>query len=291
MNILVVGGTRFAGVHMVRNLLADGHAVTLANRGRTADDFGDAVKRVVIERTDAESIKRELGGKHFDVAYDTQAFSSNEVKYLLDAVKCDRYIEVSTLSVYSPNERIAQPESDFEPTAYPLKWIGRNDFGYDEIKRQAECAIFQEYANIPSVAVRFPLIIGTDDYTKRLYFYVEHIVKSLPMHVDNLDSKFEFIMSDEAGKFLAWLATSDFCGPINAANMGSATLGEIITYVERKSGVNAILTPDGDAASFNGFGDYGLDLSLARQIGYDFPEINTPLYKLLDDYITTARLE
>jgi len=289
MKILVVGGTRFAGVHMVRQLLADGHAVTIATRGKTADGFGDAVKRVVIERTDAESINQALGGKRFDVVCDTQAFSSNEVKYLLDAVDCGRYIEVSTLSVYSPDIRPAQPESDFDPTTYPLKWIGRNDFEYDEIKRQAECAMFQTYAHIPSVAVRFPLIIGTDDYTKRLYFYVEHIVKSIPMHVDNSDSKLEFIMSDEAGKFLAWLATSDFCGPINAANVGSASLGEIIEYVERKSGVKAILAQDGDAAALNGFPDYGLDLNLAKQIGYTFADVKEPLYGLLDSYIETAK--
>jgi len=289
MNILVVGGTRFAGVHMVQQLLADGHAITIATRGKAADDFGDTVERVVIERTDADSIIQALGGRHFDVVYDTQAFSSNEVKYLLDAIECGRYIAVSTVSVYSPDLRITQPESDFEPTTYPLQWIGRNDFEYDEIKRQTECAMFQTYAHIPSVAVRFPLIIGTDDYTKRLYFYVERIVKSMPMNVDNLDSKLEFIMSNDAGRFLAWLATSDFCGPINAANVGCATLGEIIAYVEQKSGVKAILAQDGEDATLNGFPDYGLDLSLANQIGYAFADIKKPLYSLLNSYIEIAR--
>jgi len=293
MNILVVGGTLFAGVHLVRQLLADGHEVTIATRGRTADPFGDAVKRVVIERTDAASIKNALGGSglYFDVVYDTQAYSSNEVKYLLDAVQCGRYVEVSTLSVYAPNMRVCQPESDFDPTMYPLKWCGRSDFEYDEIKRQAECAIFQTYAHIPSVAVRFPLIIGEDDYTKRLYFYVQHIVKSMPMYVDNLDAKLEFIMSDEAGKFLAWLATSDFCGPINAANVGCAALGEIITYVEQKSGVKAILSADGEVATLNGFPDYGLDLSAANRAGYTFADIKSPLYALLDSYIKVANAE
>ncbi|MGH4123418.1 MAG: NAD-dependent epimerase/dehydratase family protein [Clostridium sp.] len=33
MNILVLGGTRFFGVHLVDNLLKNGHQVTIANRG------------------------------------------------------------------------------------------------------------------------------------------------------------------------------------------------------------------------------------------------------------------
>lgn len=291
MKILVIGGTQYVGVHLVRQLLADGHEVTIATRGRANDNFSNTVNRVIIERTDAESIRRALSGKHYDVIYDSQAYSSNEIKYLLDSVSCKRYIETSTVSVYSPNFKVVQPESDFDPASYTLKWCSRNDFGYDEVKRQAECAMFQVYGHIPSVAVRFPLIIGEDDYTNRLYFYVDHIVKSKPIHIDNLPVQMEFIMSNEAGRFLAWLATNNFCGSINAANIGSVKLSDIVKYVENKSGIKAIITSDGDSASFNGFPSYGMDLSRAKNIGYDFPQLDSYLCSLLDKYIDTAKSE
>ena len=51
MNILVIGGTRFFGVHMVNALLKNGHNVTIATRGITADNFGDKVTRVMLDRT------------------------------------------------------------------------------------------------------------------------------------------------------------------------------------------------------------------------------------------------
>ncbi|HXZ72990.1 MAG TPA: NAD-dependent epimerase/dehydratase family protein, partial [Streptosporangiaceae bacterium] len=35
MNILIIGGTRFLGRHLVNSALARGHAVTLFNRGRS----------------------------------------------------------------------------------------------------------------------------------------------------------------------------------------------------------------------------------------------------------------
>ena len=43
MNILVSGGTRFFGIHMVNELLTAGHDVTIATRGKASDSFGDKV--------------------------------------------------------------------------------------------------------------------------------------------------------------------------------------------------------------------------------------------------------
>jgi len=291
MKILVIGGTQFIGVHLVKRLLAVGNEVTIATRGRAKDIFGESVNRLIIERTDSESISRALKGNYYDVIYDSQAYSSNEIKYLLDTVACGKYIETSTVSVYYPKLKLALPESDFDPHNYPLKWCSRNDFGYDEIKRQAECAMFQAYNHIPCVAVRFPLVIGEDDYTKRLYFYVEHIVKSKAMHIDNLNIKMDFIMSDEAGKFLAWLSDKDFYGSINAANYGGISLAEILKYVENKDSTNAIISETGAQAPFNGFPDYGLNLEEAERLGYKFPNLNAPLYNLLDRYIEIASNE
>lgn len=41
MNILVIGGTRFFGIHMVNELLTAGYDVTIATRGKASDSFGD----------------------------------------------------------------------------------------------------------------------------------------------------------------------------------------------------------------------------------------------------------
>ena len=49
MKILVIGGTRFFGIHMVKELLDRGHDITIATRGLTPDNFGDKVKRIVFQ--------------------------------------------------------------------------------------------------------------------------------------------------------------------------------------------------------------------------------------------------
>lgn len=49
MKILVLGGTRFFGIHMVKELIKMGHDITIATRGRASDTFGDAVSAISTE--------------------------------------------------------------------------------------------------------------------------------------------------------------------------------------------------------------------------------------------------
>ena len=37
MDILILGGTRYFGIHMVNELINQGHNITIATRGRTSD--------------------------------------------------------------------------------------------------------------------------------------------------------------------------------------------------------------------------------------------------------------
>lgn len=84
MNILVIGGTRYFGIHMVNKLLEQGHDITIATRGKTPDSYGDRVKRIIIERTNEESMRKVLQGKYFDVVIDKIAYCSDDIRYVMD---------------------------------------------------------------------------------------------------------------------------------------------------------------------------------------------------------------
>jgi len=286
MNILVIGGNRLIGKHLVKYLLVDGNHVTIANRGLTSDSFGSRVDRIVFDRTDAKSISMAFGDKHYDIVYDSLAYSSNDVKCLLDILKCGKYIMTSSISVY-PQYKTNMKESDFEPVYHQLKWCWRKDNTYGEAKRQAECALYQLFNHVLSIAVRFPFVTGEDDYTNRLCFYVDHVVKSIPMLVDNSDEKMSFITSDEAGRFLAWLSLNDFCGRINASSRGTISICDIIQYVEKKTGVSALYSPHGEAAPFNGVETNNLDLQKAESLGFMFSNVGSWIYNLLDSYMVS----
>lgn len=96
MNILVIGGTRFFGIHMVNELLTAGYDVTIATRGKASDSFGDKVKRIFLERTKEESVREALSGTHYDVVIDKIAYCSNDIKYVMDVIDCDKYIYMSS---------------------------------------------------------------------------------------------------------------------------------------------------------------------------------------------------
>ena len=51
MRILILGGTGFMGGPVARRLLAEGHAVTVLHRGRTAGDLPREIAHIEGERT------------------------------------------------------------------------------------------------------------------------------------------------------------------------------------------------------------------------------------------------
>ena len=288
MKILVIGGTRFFGIHTVKQLLDDGHEVTIATRGIAQDNFGNSVKRILLERTDVESMRNALKGTHFDVVIDKIAYCSNDIKSALETVNCDKYIHMSSTAIYQP-KHIDTREEEFDGITGELVWCSRKDFSYEEIKRQAERALRQKYKDKSWIAVRYPFVIGKDDYTERLLFYVRHVMKSIPMNIDNLDHQMGFIRSDEAGKFLAFLVDKDFTGAINGSSQGTVSLKDIISYVETKTGVKAVVDSAGEDGPYNGEPEYSINTERAQKLGFHFSQINDWIYNLLDYYIDLVK--
>jgi hypothetical protein len=213
--------------------------------------FAEFERAMIIERTSSDSLNEVIGKHYFDVVCDNLAYCSNDVKALLDSLQCGRYVMMSSASVYT-NQHLQTIEGEFDPLLHPLKWCSRQDDLYEEIKRQAESALFQKYFQFKSVAVRIPFVIAEDDYTQRLYFYVEQIIKGNAMNIDNLNEQIVFISSAEAGEFLAWVAEQRFIGPINGNNIGTISLQEIINYMEQKAKKKAIYSFEGLNGTYNG---------------------------------------
>ena len=281
MKILVVGGTRFFGIPMVNALLSAGHDVTVATRGNSRPDFAGEVKSVVFDRTDPESVKRALSGLKFDVIIDKIAYGSNDVKALLVNVSCYRYIQMSSCSVYHEDHADIR-EDEFITKDHPLKWQDRLS-DYPETKRNAERAALEFMDEASCTFVRYPVVLGENDYTGRLRFYVDHIRNGIPMYVDDMDRAMSFIHEKEAGEFIAYLADHPCSGAVNGCSNGVVKISEIIHYAEKKAGKTAILDAAGDAAPYNGLTDtLSFNTEKARSIGYTFSDLGGWIYGLLD---------
>lgn len=282
--VLVLGGTRFFGKALVNNLLMDNNDVTIATRGITKDDYGNKVNRIILDREDRNSIENALKDKDFDAIYDNICYSPNSAKKLLEVIKgkTKKYIVISSAAIYDFSKDVKEEDYDFSKNT--VQYGERNDFSYSEGKRQVESYIFKENS-FEIIAVRFPVVLGEDDYTKRLYFYVDKILNGKPMRIDNMNGKLSFINSKEAGKFLKWLKNINFTGPINACSEGYITIKEIIEYIEEKSNVKALIKEDGEVSPYNEIPELTLNTDIAKNFGYEFQPLKGYIFKLLDGYI------
>ena len=290
MKILVVGGTRYFGIPMVNALLSKGHDVTIGTRGNAKVDFEGEVRYMTFDRTDSTSVKRAFGGSKFDVIIDKIAYSSNDVKALLENVSCERYIQMSTCSVY-PKDHANISEEEFVTSEYPLEWMGRIE-DYAKTKRNAERAALEYMDYSACIFVRYPVVLGKNDYTGRLRFYTEHINNEKPMFVDDYDEAMSFIHEIEAGEFIAYLVDHPYSGAVNGCSNGIIKISEIISYIEKKLGKKAILEEDGEAAPFNGLKDtLSFNTERAKETGYVFSDLDSWIYKLIDFEINTEKFE
>ncbi|KOA19966.1 NAD dependent epimerase/dehydratase family protein [Clostridium homopropionicum DSM 5847] len=280
--VLVFGGTRFFGKKLVKALIDNGHDVTIATRGITKDNFSDKVKRVIVDRDDENALMEAFRDKSYDVIYDNICYSPNAAKYACNVFNdnVNKYIFTSTLSVYDAGLNLK--EENFDPYGYKIKYGKRDDFDYGEGKRLAEAVFFQE-APFQVVAVRFPVVIGEEDYTNRLISYSDNICKGEAFYVDNLDSTMSFISSQEAGEFLHWISTKDFQGPINACCNGTIKIKEIIKLCEEKYNKKWISAEDNSekAGAFNGFYKFTLENKKAREMGFRFKNVFEETKKLI----------
>jgi nucleoside-diphosphate-sugar epimerase len=69
MRTLVIGGTLFIGLALVRLLISGGYEVTILHRGQH-NPFGDAVREVHCDRNDVDAIRRIMREGRYDLDFD-----------------------------------------------------------------------------------------------------------------------------------------------------------------------------------------------------------------------------
>lgn len=274
--ILVIGGTRFFGKRLVEKLIQQSYDVTVITRGTLPEIFKDRVTHLQCDRTDPKALKAIITNLKFDIVYDNVNYNPQEA---LDAVsifegKTQRYIFISTLSVHEA-DGIPKNENDFDPYTYPILLGNKNNFSYVEGKRQAEAVFFQK-ATFPVVAVRFPIVMGEDDYTKRLQFHIDRIQKNQPINFMNIDANMGFISSEEAASFLLWAGEETFVGPIHATSYGLISNKELVTLIEKITNKKANITLAGsleDQSPYSIPKSWYMKTAKAQQLGFSFSNL------------------
>ena len=278
MNILVLGGTRLFGKKLVELCLQNGHNVTILTRGQSGNPFGTKVNQLIVNRDDADSLSQALSSTTWDIVYDNICYSPNEALKICEILegKTKKLVFTSTLSTYDIDGTV-KTEEDFNPFNYEVRMGNREDFSYGEGKRLAEAVLFKE-ATFPVVAVRFPIVMGVNDYTRRLHFHVERILQEQPISLPNIEAKMSFITDDEAAAFLYFAGITSIEGPYNATAAGAISLKDLLGLIEDATGKHAkISLVGGNEKSQSPYGvpaDWYMSTAKAEAAGFTFSQLH-----------------
>ncbi|XRD24329.1 NAD-dependent epimerase/dehydratase family protein [Lysinibacillus fusiformis] len=285
MNILVLGGTRFFGKKLVELCIENGHDVTILTRGQSGNPFGTAVKQLIVDRDNHDALENALAHTTWDIVYDNICYSPNEAHTICELLKgkTKKLVFTSTLSTYEVDGKMKK-EEDFDPYHYQILMGDREEFSYGEGKRQAEAVLFKE-ASFPVVAVRFPVVMGEHDYTRRLHFHVERILHDQPISLPNIDAQMSYITDEEAAEFLYFVGVTPIEGPYNATASGAISLKELLALIEEESGKRAkISLVGGDEESQSPYGvpaDWYMTNAKAEKAGFTFSQLRDWLPNLV----------
>ncbi len=185
LRVLIIGGTGYMGKITVEGLLERGDDVTVFSRGANRPPWWDRVRHIQGDRQEYAEFKEKLRGKLFDVAIDTQAYEKEDVVNAVEAFRgsVGRYLVVSTGSVYLEgavdfSSRCPYNEWDVDWSSLDYAYPPGQD-PYAVGKRHCEKWL-HENCDMPYTIIRVPAVMGPDDPTGRMWWWVQRALDGGP---------------------------------------------------------------------------------------------------------------
>lgn len=255
MKILIIGGTKFSGRHLVKAAVANEHEVTIFHRGNhPSGDLGD-VEEIFGDRIfNLEKLKN----RKFDVVVDMCGYLPQWVEtsteFLKDAV--EKYVFISSISAYKDlsqkdfdedtmleklsaeqEERFAKinPEGDFNAV----------DLGdmYGALKVLCEEEVTKVFPE-NKIIIRPGLIVGEYDFTDRFTYWVMRVASGGEVLAPGNPKEFvQFIDAKDLAKWIVALIENDETGIYNAVIKPlTITFGEMLDEIKMATDSDAEFT-------------------------------------------------
>lgn len=171
MRILVMGGTRFIGVYLTRQLVAQGHEVVLFNRGKKPAPVA-GLQTIIGDRTDADTLKSKLVGESFDAIFDNNGREQSDTQPLVELFgdKVKHFVYVSSAGVYLKSDQMPHIEGDaVDPNS--------------RHKGKFETEAYLQAQGVPFTSVRPVYIYGPQNYNPLESWFFHRIVRGRPVPI------------------------------------------------------------------------------------------------------------
>ena len=258
MKLLILGGTRFLGRHLVTAALSRNHEITLFNRGQHApadDPQGASVETIHGDRSfDID----KLTGRRWDAVIDTCGYLPRTVNASAKALAplTGTYVFVSSVSAYADfsapgvdeNAPLATLSSEQLDEANAIDASGQSsavNYGkmYGGLKALCEREVQNAYPNAHLI-VRPGLIVGPYDYSDRFTYWVERVAAggevlapAPPEH------GLQFIDARDLAEWVIQMVERPHAGVYNANGpAGSVTTASLLAEIKSTTDSNATFT-------------------------------------------------
>ncbi len=171
MRVLIIGGTRFIGIYLTRQLVEQGHAVTLLNRGNHPAPV-EGVETIVCDRTDPEALKSSLSNRSFDAIFDNNGRELAHTQPLADLFKgqIKHFIYISSAGVYAKSDQMPHVEGDpVDPNSRHKGKFHTEDYLADQ--------------GVPFTAIRPVYIYGPQNYNPLEEWFFDRLVQGRPIPI------------------------------------------------------------------------------------------------------------
>jgi len=257
VKILILGGSVFIGRHITEAALANGHEVTLFNRGRQASPFSANVENLIGDRHGDLAV---LQNRQWDAVVDVSGYvpSAVEAAARLLCSNVETYLYISSISVYGTVTKsvdeitpVVEINDDDLPAAEKLSGEESPTAMtyckyYGPLKARCE-SIVKQYFPKRHVILRPGLVAGSYDYTNRMAYWITRLQQGgdyLAPH--DAETPVRFIDVKDLADWTVKCIESNNFGVYNMPGPSDLTLGELFKTMQAliKSDAKPVWLPE-----------------------------------------------
>lgn len=219
LNVLVLGGTRFLGRHIVGEFARRGHRVACFHRGATTCRLPEGVREI---HGDRNSDLSAAGTERWDAIVDTCGYRPEQLARSLE-LRTDRYLFVSSASAYADMSAPGVTEDaptieSFDPSDEAQSYGGN--------KAACERLVLARYPR-NSIVVRPGLIAGKWDPTGRFTYWCTRMLRGGRVLAPGEPGRaIQFIDAADIASFAEHALTNNATGVFNTVGPAMRTTME-----------------------------------------------------------------
>lgn len=160
MRVLVTGGNRYIGRHLVFELAREGHDVTVVNSHESP--LPDGSRRIHADRRVPGDLQRALGEQRddFDVVFDNTAYAVSDLEPMIElfAGRVRQFVFTSSVAVYKRS--FIQPVREHFPRHKPDDGDPRKAYGVGKVQCEDHLRRSFESDGFPATSLRVTHTIG-----------------------------------------------------------------------------------------------------------------------------------